>query len=392
MARVCVVRQYYYPLDIRVRREVEALLAAGHTVDVVCERSAGDRFVERTHGLTVWRLPIRHGRGSGAGGYLLRYGMFLILAGTVVAALHLRRRFDLVQVHSLPDPLVLVGLLPRMLGARVLLDLHEVMPEFFATKFDLPLRHPLVRLITAAEQMSIRLADRALTCTEEMRQAFLTRGAPPEKVTVVLNSADEQVFDARCREPGPAERFTLICHGSIEERYGHDLVVEAVATLRGLIPGLRLRIFGDGAFRPELERLVNRLGCEDIVGLSDGFVPMDELLDALAHADVGVVAMRRDAFRDLTHCNKMYEYLTLGIPVVSSRTRSVCAYFPPDSLQYFTAGDVDDLARAILELYESPHLRRELVSNASQVLARYCWPRQREVYRDVVNSLLTKAA
>lgn len=393
MARVCVVRQYYYPLDIRVRREVEALLGAGHRVDLVCERSPGDPLLECSGGLTVWRLPIRHGRHGGAVGYVLRYGVFLVLAGALVAALHLRRRFHLVQVHSLPDTLVLVGLFPRLLGARVLLDLHEVMPEFFATKFDLPLRHPLVRLISVAEQVSIRLANRALTCTEEMRQTFLARGAPPEKITVVLNSADEALFDRQRREEhGDGDTFTLICHGSIEERYGLDLVVTAVAKLRAEVPGLRLQVYGDGEFRPELEHLVETLGCGDIVRLSEGFVPLDELLDALAQADAGVVAMRKDAFRDLTHCNKMYEYLALGMPVVSSRTRSVCAYFPENTLQYFTAGDADDLARAIRELHEDPHLREALVDTSSQILAAYRWPRQREVYQAVVNDLLAEAA
>ena len=124
MARVCVVRQYYYPLDIRVRREVEALLAAGHEVDVVCLQGPEQPVSERDGRLRVRRLPLRHRRGGGAVGYVSRYGSFLLLAAAVVLALHLRRRYAVVQVHSLPDPLVAVGLLPRLLGARVLLDLQ----------------------------------------------------------------------------------------------------------------------------------------------------------------------------------------------------------------------------------------------------------------------------
>jgi glycosyltransferase involved in cell wall biosynthesis len=266
------------------------------------------------------------------------------------------------------------------------------MPEFFATKFGRPIGHPLVRLAARAEQMSIRLADHVLTCTEEMRQAFVGRGAPPDKITVVLNSADESVFNRnRSTLPNPA-RFTLISHGSIEERYGLDLVVRAVAALRTEIPGIRLEIFGEGAFRLALERLVDELQCRDLVWLSDGFVPMPDLLDALARADVGLVAMRADAFRDLTHCNKMYEYLTLGLPVISSRTRSVRAYFPDDALQYFTPGDVDDLARAIRELYADPVRRRQLVRNATRALDPYRWPHQRALYRSVVDDLLDEAA
>jgi glycosyltransferase involved in cell wall biosynthesis len=267
------------------------------------------------------------------------------------------------------------------------------MPEFFATKFRRPLTHPLVRLVVRAEQLSISVADHVLTCTSEMRDAFVSRGADPAKITVVLNSADESVFDVTRFPPATRpEAFTLICHGSIEERYGLDLIVEAVAMLRDQIPQIRFDVYGQGAFRDELDRLVTERGLTQVVTLSRGFVPMDELLAALTRADVGIVAMRQDAFRDLTHCNKMYEYLALGIPCITSRTRSVDAYFPDAALQYFRPGDAADLARAVKELYDDPERRKALVVNATAALAPYRWPRQREIYHGVVDGLLRRAA
>ncbi len=251
--------------------------------------------------------------------YITRYTTFLLLASVVVAARHLRRPYDLVQVHSMPDILVLAGLIPRLLGARVVLDLHEVMPEFFATKFGRPISHPAVKLVVAAEQLSIKLADHALTCTEQMRDAFVSRGAPAEKITVILNSADENVFrvDHSARRSS-ADRFTLVCHGSIEERYGLDVVVEALALLPDELSDVHFDIYGDGAFRPRLEMLAEDRGVADRAHFSQGFVPMEELLAGLSAADAGVVAMKQDAFRDLTHCNKMYEFLALRLPVISS--------------------------------------------------------------------------
>src|SRR3712207_5718329 len=151
MARVCVLRQGWFPLDPRVRREVDALLDAGHEVDVVCLRHADDPLRERDGRLRILRLPFPQSKG-GALRYLLQYGLFFVLAAFFATALHLRRRYDVVQVNTLPDPLVFAALVPRLLGARVMLDLHECMPEFFATKFGTTLRHPLVRLVAAAEQ------------------------------------------------------------------------------------------------------------------------------------------------------------------------------------------------------------------------------------------------
>ena len=147
MARVCLIRQGYHPLDTRVRREVDALTAAGHDVDVICARRPGQPYRERLGCVTVLRLPLAAARTQDPLGYVLRYAAFGLAAALVAAALWRRRRWDVVQVNSMPDALVFAAAVPRMLGARVLLDLHECMPEFFATKFGVRMNHPAVRLL-----------------------------------------------------------------------------------------------------------------------------------------------------------------------------------------------------------------------------------------------------
>lgn len=111
-----------------------ALEGMGHEVEVICLRRAGERRHERIGTVQVRRLSLAHHR-AGPLRYLYEYGVFLVLAGLLVSLRHLRSRYDLVQVHSMPDGLVLAALLPRLMGTPVILDLHECVPEFFATKF-----------------------------------------------------------------------------------------------------------------------------------------------------------------------------------------------------------------------------------------------------------------
>jgi glycosyltransferase involved in cell wall biosynthesis len=294
-----------------------------------------------------------------------------------------------VQVNSMPDALVFAAAVPRLLGAHVVLDLHECMPEFFSVKFGVPMRHPLVRLLAAAEQASIRFADRAITCTDQMRDAFVARGAPPEKLTVVLNSSDEAVFDARRHPPAARRngRFTLICHGAIERSYGHDTLVRAAALLRDELPGLRVEIYGDGTYRDELERLADELGLNGSLWISEGWVPIEQLVAAIAAADAGVVAMRRDRFRELTHCNKMFDFIAMRRPAIVSRTRAVEAYFGGDAFALFESGDEHDLARAIRALHADPGLGPRLAEHASAASAAYRWEHQRRVYLRVIEEL-----
>jgi glycosyltransferase involved in cell wall biosynthesis len=178
----------------------------------------------------------------------------------------------------------------------------------------------------------------------------------------------------------------LICHGSIERRYGLDTVIRAVALLREELPGLRFEIYGEGSDEPELRQLAAQLDVADRVKFG-GFVAIEELVAAIASADAGVVAVKRDPFRDLTHTNKMFDFMALGVPAIVSWTRSVADYFDPAAVECFRSDDPEDLARAIREVQRDPERRNEMVRQASAAYAEYRWPRQREIYRRAVESL-----
>jgi glycosyltransferase involved in cell wall biosynthesis len=271
----------------------------------------------------------------------------------------------------------------------VLLDLHECMPEFMATKYGLGMGHPVVRAVAFLEQASIRFADATITCTEQMREAFVARGARADGISVVLNSSEEDIFDAGRFPPGGRgdRGFAVITHGAMEERYGLDTLIEAAALLAGEMPDLRVELYGEGSERAELERLAASLGVAGRVRFSDGFVPIDELVRAIAEADAGVVAIRRDVFRDLTHCNKMFDFIAMRRPVIVSRTRAVEAYFGDDAFALFESGDEHDLARAIRELHADPALGARLVARAAEASTPYRWEHQRRVYQCVVEEL-----
>lgn len=393
MASICVVRQLYFLRDPACRREVDALLDAGHDVDIVCLRRKGEALRDVYRNARLWRIPIAHRRGS-AFSYLFEYASILILAMIIVGVLHLRRRFDLIQVNTPPDTLVFSAIVPRLLGAKVLLQLKEPMPEFFAAKFKADERSWAVRAVAWMEQLSIRFADFAITCTVQMRDAFVARGAPTKKFAVVLPSSSEDDFAAaKARSNGhqKAGEFVLISHGSIEERYGLDTVIRALALLRGELPLLRFDIYGEGSDRARLGELASALGVSDRVRFSKGWVPLEELRQAIADADAGVVAMKRDPFRDLTQCNKMYDFISMRRPAIVSRTTSVDEYFGDDAFMKFVADDPADLARAINALAADPQLQQRLVATASAVNEPYRWPHQREIYLAVVARLTSRS-
>jgi len=391
MARICIISHSHYPWDSRVSRETHALLQAGHQVDIICLQHDDQPFFEHAGSVSIYRFPISRLRG-GFLRYFFELMTFQIAATVLLAWLQVRRRYSMVETTSVPDWLVFAALPAKLFGARVLLDLHECMPEYGMTKWGVSPRHPLIRFLSVMERASIRFADFVTTCTEQMRERFVERGAPPEKIAVVLNSFDEERFDPDRypRTRGDDDRFVLVHHGTIEPNYGLDIVVRAVALLKDKTPGLRFEVYGGGTHLPAIEALARELGLEDRVHFYGWLLP-EELLRRLADADAGVVAVRRDAFRDITLCIKMFDLISMRKPVVISRTRAVEAYFGTDCFRLFESGNEEDLARAIYELYADPDLRRRLVQHATAVNEPYRWVHQARRYVEIAERLIAGA-
>lgn len=388
---VAIVRHSYYPLELNVKREAEALRDHGFDVTVICLRGTGEPARETIDGVDVHRLPVGHRRGS-IGRYLVEYNAFFVLASIRLARLHRKRHFVAVQVNTMPDYLVFTALYPRITGAKVVLHLHEPVPELFATMYPNRWFTPaFVRFLGWVEQRSIRFADRVLTVTDQMRDNFVRRGADRSKFTVVVNVPDDRYFrldlyyelaeKVRAVKADEASRgvFRVVTHGAVEERYGYDTIVRAVARVRGEVPGIQFRFMGGGAYLDGVQKLARELGVDDRVSYL-GFVPFETMIEEILLADVCVVAVKESPYSVLVHTNKMYEYMALERPVIASRLASVAAYAPEDSMLFFTPGDDADLAERIRWAAAHPDDLAVRVARASAFYEGVRWAREREQY------------
>jgi len=375
---VCIVRHNYYP-DSHVRRDAEALAAAGYDVSVIALRKPEQPARETLNGVEIHRLPVEHRRGS-ALRYAWEYLSFAFLAFWRLTRLHLQRRFRVVEVDNMPDILVFSALVPKLTGTPVILYIFDNMPELLAYLWQTSKRHPVVRLLALLERVSAAFADHVIVTQELPRRLALERGVPERKLSVVLNCADDAIFKPRPRPETAAgeRRFEIVTHGVILERYGIQVLIDALPRVLAEAPETRLQIFGAGEYRAALEEQVARLGLEQSVRFR-GFAPLDELLDALAGADAGYVGM----LNDLVLPNKLMEYVAMGVPVVISRWPTFLHYFPEDSATYFEPGFADDLAESLLRLYRDPADARRKAERALARYQHYRWTVQRERYLEV---------
>src|SRR5215218_6399252 len=264
--RLCMIVHSSYPKDVRVAREVRVARREGYEVDVIAMRDPGEAQREVVDGATVYRLPLAHQRGIGVFGLLREYLGFTALAAIRVSSLTARRRYRIVQVHNPPDFLILVALVPRLFGARVILDIHALSPDMFAMRFN---GRPGARLadvgLQLVERWAARLADAVITVHEPYRRELARRGVPSTKTAVVMNTLDDQLLPKRHaagtnREPGG---FRIVYHGTVTPHYGVDLIVEAIAQLTTAGDDVSLEIYGQGDSLPAIRCRAEQLGVAD---------------------------------------------------------------------------------------------------------------------------------
>ncbi|HEX6289303.1 MAG TPA: glycosyltransferase family 4 protein [Herpetosiphonaceae bacterium] len=389
--RHCMVVHAYYPVrEPRVEREVSALLKHGYEVDVICLRQDGEPAVDTHNGVRIFRLPVKRHRGSGAAVQLLEYLAFFTAAFARLALLHRRQRYDVVQIHNLPDFLVFAALVPKLAGARVILDIHDVMPEFYASRFRSTMSSWPVRCVRWQEQLACRFADHVITVTDLWRETLIERGLDAAKVSVVMNVADDRIFHAAAAtaQPERSQRaFHVLYHGTLTERYGIDLAIRAIDIVRRSLPDVYLTIHGVGEYREALVQLTDELGLHEHVRFSTQFVPTPQMPQLIRQADVGIVPYRQDVFTDGILPTKLMEYAALGVPAIAARTSAIAAYFDDTMVQFFTPGDVEDLARCITLLYHDRQRLAAFVRHADQFNQRYNWATVSAGYVSLVEQL-----
>ena len=388
--RHCMVVFAHYPhAETRVQREAEALVDYGFKVDVICLKSREEATVGSNHGVTIYRLPMARVKRSRLIVQFLDYVLFFVLASFKVTMLHLRRRYDVVQVHNLPDFLVFSALFPKLTGSRVIVDLHDLMPEFYQGRFGQGSGNALLWLISLQEKLACRFSDHVITVSDHWREALIERGVPADKCSVVMNLADPRIFrpipaeDAASKENG---RFRLFYHGTVSERYGLDLVLRAMGRVRDQIPEIYFTLVGQGEHLRTLKSLADDLDLGDHVQFRP-IVPADQLPPLVASADLGVVPYRDDVFTDSLLPTKLMEYAVMGLPCVVARTSAISRYFDETMVQFFTPGDVDELAHCIQMLYRDRTRLASLGQDITKFNGQYNWLDQRADYLQLVDRL-----
>ncbi|MBN2415901.1 glycosyltransferase family 4 protein [bacterium] len=369
--RVCMVSYSVYQFDNRVHRYGSSLIDAGHQVDVL---SLGFSGTGRTmyHGAVVYQLQWRRIDEKGPLSYLIKLLTFFGKVFFFLPVLQMKHRYDVIHFHNIPDFAVFSTIIPKLMGVPVVFDIHDLVPEFYARKFGLTHDRWIIRLLLRMERAACAYADHVITVTDMWKDKVCSRSVSPGKCTVILNAPYPPLFDrvpVRNRDSGP---FSLLYHGALNEHFGVDIAVRAVAEARREIPDIRFDIFGRGREEDALKRIIRDLDLEDTVFIHRP-VQREYIPGLIADSTIGIVPKRSAEFADEALSSKLLEFAYMEKPVAVSRTTASSHYFRDDQVLFFEAENVAACAEAIVRLYREPGLRKTLSERIAAFKQQHHW-------------------
>lgn len=393
--RIGTITFDWYPFDPLVRRLAEAAVDAGYTVDVICLRQEHEKNYEEYNGVHIYRLPMNRGFGQSLSSTVMSWCWFLLLAAITIIRLHVKHRYDVIHVHNMPDFLVFAALIPKLLGAKVILHVQDVSPELMSAKAKGRKSRIITRLAIWQERISTAFADSVITVGWPFEQLLLQRGVAQEKITIILNSANPKLFPASRRSiPTAASSnegwpFIVMYHGTVAERNGLDIALRAISLARHVVPQLRLDIQGRGEYLSCIKELAEELGLSDCVVFTDP-CPSDEVVDFVVHGDVGIIPYRSDGFMDLVLPTKAYEFAWMHRAMIASDTPAIRSMFRPESIALCDPSKPEEFAEAIIDLYQHPEKRARMVAHAAEDYKPFQWEMMAKRYEQLLNSLSWK--
>jgi glycosyltransferase involved in cell wall biosynthesis len=389
--RVGVIAYSFYESDGRVRRYAEALADRGDTVDVIALRDNEAPYHSVIRGVNVYRIQRRNRNEKAKWTYLSKLLLFLLKSGSFITKEHLRNPYELIHVHSVPDFEVFSTFIPKQLGAKIILDIHDIVPEFYASKFNSDRNGFLFKVLCGIERLSTAYSNHVIIANHIWEKVILNRSVKNRgKCSVYLNYPDMTIFHRRPIN-SKSDKFKMVYPGSLNFHQGLDVAIKALGKIRNELPQAELHIYGEGGYKPALMKLVDALELQDRVHFHNP-VPLDKIADKIADADLGIVPKRNDFFGGEAFSTKILEFMSLGIPVIVSRTRIDQFYFTDDVVKFFEPENEDDLAQSILTLEKDKRLRERMIQNASKLIEDYMWDTKKLEYYALVDSLTGREA
>ena len=355
-----IVENLPVPLDRRVWQECLALRDAGYQVIVICPQMKG--YVapeEEIEGIKIYRHRIVL-EAKGILGFFAEYASALWGETVLAWKAWWKYRFRLIHMCNPPDLMFAVAWPFKLLGIRVVFDVHDLWPEMFEAKFRK--RNLMYWAVRLAQRLNYACADVVLATNETNRHAALTNGRKdPDKIFLVRTApkvGDTSFPLDLALKKGRAYLVGYV--GVMGSADGVDLLLHAADVVVNRLQrrDIQFLLMGDGPEYEDLLRLREKLGLTAFVDMP-GWAFNDFLFKALKTIDLGVTCDVPNAYNESCTMNKVLEYMAFAKPQVSFELKETRAS-AQDAGVYVKEVSPEALAQAIVDTLDRPEERERM--------------------------------
>lgn len=312
-------------------------------------------------GVEVLRVPIHAAANRGLFRRALNYGSFALSSGLVGPLL--AKRPD-VLVATSPQILTAVSgaWLATLLRVPFVFEVRDLWPKSIVAVGALPAGSPAVKALALVERALYARADRIVAVTESFVDEIAAMGVRREKIQVVTNGVDLDLFRPRDRAQArralglPAEGFLASYVGTHGMAHGLATLLDAAALLRkrgGAAAQATVLLVGEGAEKAALAARAREHGLDRVLFWDQR--PREEVAQVLAASDACLVLLRDDPLFRTVLPSKMFECMGAARAMVSTVDGEARALLERAGAGLFVPpGDAAALAEALARLAADP--------------------------------------
>lgn len=297
-----------------------------HPTGIVHEGYRGEWLRrEEVDGVQVVRAPIYAAPNQGVVKRSLSY--LSLAASSALLGPWLTEKPDVVIASS---PQFLTGVAGLLLsGLRrtpFVFEVRDLWPRSIVEVGALPKAHPVIRGLEQLERLLYRRAERIVVVTESFTEEIAALGIPREKIFVITNGVDLDLFQpsdqaaARAALGLPAEGLVASYVGTHGMAHGLGTAVEAARLLQARAaqgaPSVTLLLVGEGAEKARLKQAARVLGLRNLLFWDQR--PRAQVAQVLAASDVCLVMLKDAPLFRAVIPSKIFECMGAGRAILST--------------------------------------------------------------------------
>jgi glycosyltransferase involved in cell wall biosynthesis len=384
-----LVQNLPVPQDRRIMMEARALIGAGYAVSIISPRKTEQKKFEILEGIHSYRYLMAP-KSSGYLSYLWEYCYSFALTFYLTVKIFLTRGFSIIHSANPPDFFFLIALIFKPFGVKFVYDQHDLMPEMLLCRFGKTKEHFFYKILLFMERMSYRLSDIHLSTCQSGQEKTLSRVKVTAKNFIVRSAPDPSQISPKLADPDLTKKiqtkYRYLCAylGVMGPQDGVDKLLRSVRVIVHELKrtDIGFVLMGDGDDFERLVKLAKEYKIEDNV-IFTGWADAKIVSTYFFASQIGLMPEPKNDYTDNSLHNKILEYMSAGLPVISYDLKEAQVTAGSASL-YVKNNNEKEFARTIVELIDNFALRQEMSAESQKRSGNYLFTQassQKELLR-----------